>query len=202
MPILVEQHVLRLDVTVDVSGAVDRVQRLPELRRDTGGVGGAQRLRSAYDRVEIVAGHVAHDEVRLAVGNSDVMDGHHVGMLHRSGGTRFHQEALAALRIVDERRRDHLDGDVAIEIELAGTVNDSHAAPTDDRLDATLSEQRAWNQDAHLNCISDRGTACQAPRSADGGWEIPRRRGKRGRPRAGDHPTVNGRGATDGARRS
>jgi len=70
------------------------------------------------------------------------------------------------------------------------------------RLDATLSEQRAWNQDAHLNCISHRGTACQAPRSADGGWEIPRRRGKRGRPRAGDHPTVNGRGATDGARRS
>ena len=48
MPVLVEQHVLRLDVTVDVSGAVDRVQRLPELRRDTGGVGGAQRLRSAY----------------------------------------------------------------------------------------------------------------------------------------------------------
>ena len=79
MPVLVEQHVLRLDVTVDVSGAVDRVQRLPELCRDTGGVGGAQRLRSAYCRLEIVAGHVAHDEVRLAVGNSDVMDGTTLG---------------------------------------------------------------------------------------------------------------------------
>ena len=184
MPVVVEQHVLRLDVTVDVSGAVDRVQRLAELCRDTGGVGGAQRLRSAYCRLEIVAGHVAHDEVRLAVGNADVMDGHHVGMLHRSGGARLRQEALAALRIVSERRRDHLDGDVAVEIELAGTVNDSHAAPTDDRLDATLSEKRARNQDAHPMCISDRG-----PRAKQCGWEIPHRRGKRGRPRAGEHPT-------------
>ena len=201
MFVLVEQHVLRLDVTVDVSGAVDRVQRLPELRRDTGGVGGAQRLRFAYDGLEIVAGHVPHDEIRLAVGNPDVMDGHHVGMLHRSGGTRLHQEALAALRIVDERRRDHLDGDVAIEIELAGTVNDSHAARTDDRLDATLSKQRAWNQDAHLFCISDPGIACQPPRSAAGG------RFHAGGVNAGGRapaiiPPVDGRGANDGARRS
>ena len=65
------------------------------------------------------------------------------------------RKRLRLCGMLDELRGDHLQGDVTVEVELMGAVDDSHAAPADDPFDAAPSEERAWSQDAHAAYISE-----------------------------------------------
>jgi hypothetical protein len=98
----------------------------------------------ANDGEQAVAADIAHHQVRLAIGDTDVMDRHDVGMLHRGGRAGLHEEPVADLRILEQLGSDHLDRDVPVEVQLPRAVDDTHAASTDDRFDATPSEERAW----------------------------------------------------------
>jgi len=82
-------------------------------------------------------------------------------------GARLHQEPVTTLGVLQELRSDHLDGDVAVEVQLAGAVDDTHAASADDRLDTTPSEERAWDQDAHRSFISERSEQRQGAGTAE-----------------------------------
>jgi hypothetical protein len=68
---------------------------------------------------------------------------------------RLLQEALADLRVIEELRLDHLEGDDAVELELARSVDDAHPSASDRRLDPMAGEERAGGQQAHGACISE-----------------------------------------------
>ena len=149
MVVRVDEDVLRLDVAVHVTRAMDRVQGVAELQRERGGAGGRQRAGAPDERAEVVAVDVTHDEVRAVVRHADGVDRDDVRVLDGAGGARLADEPLAALGILEQLRRDHLHRHVAIEIELARAVHDPHAAPADDGVDATAAEHDAGGQRAH-----------------------------------------------------
>src|SRR5215203_5174371 len=155
MAVLVEQHVRRLHVAMDVTRAMDRVQRIPERHRDLGRARGAQRPLAAHERAQIVPGHVAHHEKRLSVRDAGPVNGQHVWMLHRGGGPGLAQEPEARALVLDPLRRDDLDRHVPVEVELTRPVDDAHAAPPDRRLDATALELRPGDEHAHVRCIAE-----------------------------------------------
>ena len=64
---------------------------------------------------------------RVAFGD-DVVDGDDVGMVQRGGGLRFLDEAAAALGIARHFRRQHFDGDKAVEPRVLRLVDIAHAA--------------------------------------------------------------------------
>ena len=152
----IDHDVLRLDVAVDVARPVDRVQAVAELLRDLARARGGERAIAAHERAQVVARDIAHHEVGAPLGDADAVNRHDVRMLDGARRARLAQEALAALGILDELGRDHLERDVAVELDLPRAVDDSHAAPPDDRIYPAPSEQRARSQHCHVVCISER----------------------------------------------
>ena len=162
MPVRPDHDVLRLDVAVHVARAVDRVERVAELRDDVGRMLGRERAVAAHERPQVVAGDVAHHEIGAVLGDPDAVDGHDVRVLDRPGGARLGQEPLAGLLVLDELGRDDLDGDVAVEVELAGAVHHAHAAPADDGLEAAAPEDRPRGEHVRRRRLrggADRGAA-------------------------------------------
>jgi hypothetical protein len=70
-------------------------------------------------------------------------------MVDRRRHARLALEALAEPRVARPVGRDQLDGDGPAERELRGAVDDPHAAPPRDRLDATAGDLGAWEQIGH-----------------------------------------------------
>src|SRR5215216_252242 len=149
VPGRIHHHVLRLDVAMHVAGPVDRVEGVAEPHRDARRPLRLQRALGAYDGAQVAARDVAHHEIRAPLRDPDAVDGDDVGMLYRAGGTRLGEEALADLRILDQLRRDHLQRDVAVEVELMRAIYDPHAASADDSVDPATSEHRARSQLPH-----------------------------------------------------
>ncbi len=54
-----------------------------------------------------------------------------VRVFDERGGPRFLQHPLAAQPIVDEILRQHLERDVAAEVQVARPIHDAHAAAAD-----------------------------------------------------------------------
>ena len=63
--------------------------------------------------------------------DAGVEDRDDVGMRERSDGLRFALEAGAPLRVVRERRRQDLDGDVAAQPRVFRAIHLAHAAGAD-----------------------------------------------------------------------
>jgi hypothetical protein len=54
-----------------------------------------------------------------------------VGVVEGAGGARFLLEAAQALLVSRDGRRQHLYGDVAVEVQIAGTVHFAHSTRAD-----------------------------------------------------------------------
>ncbi len=67
----------------------------------------------------------------MPFGLVDLVDGADVGMVVRCGGLGLANEALLALLVLDEMRREELQGDETIELEIFGLVDHAHAAASD-----------------------------------------------------------------------
>ena len=97
------------------------VERQPPLFHDL--VDG-QPLEVLEDEVE--------DSLREAdvafVGDADVVDRDDVRVIQAGDGARLVHEAAAHLRVVGERDRQDLDGDLPAERRIRAEVNLSHAA--------------------------------------------------------------------------
>jgi hypothetical protein len=63
-------------------------------------------------------------------------------IIQRGNRARFVLEALPRFRIRRERAGEHLDGARAIEPDVAGAVDLSHAAPTERGEDLEVSDGR------------------------------------------------------------
>ena len=77
---------------------------------------------------------------------ADVVDGADVRIVQRGNRARFLLEALPRFRIGGERAGEHLDGDRAIEPDVARAVDLAHAARADGAEDFVRTEARADGQ--------------------------------------------------------
>ena len=89
---------------------------------------GGQGTARAEPLAERLALHVAHDEEDEAARLADAMDRDDVRVREAGRRARLAQEPLARRVGAREVRRQHLDGDVAVELHVAREVDDPHAA--------------------------------------------------------------------------
>ena len=94
-----------------------------------GFVGGqSRRGRIADDLAEVSAFDVFHRVEVLALVDADFVDGDHARMAEVGGGFGFGLEAVYVGFGGQVAGQDHFDGDGAVEADLAGLVDDAHAA--------------------------------------------------------------------------
>jgi hypothetical protein len=163
-----QEHVLRLEIAVHDALVVRGGQPAGDLRSDVDGFAGGERarrdslaqrlaLQQLGDDVEPARGGTALD------GHAGVEDREDVRVRQRGDDPGFLLEARDALLILDERVRQDLDGDVAIEPCVAGTIDLAHAAgpePADDVVATQL--RRDGQHPAAFYCASSAvtGSTC------------------------------------------
>ncbi len=108
--------------------------------------GEAQRFVHAHavrgdELGEGLAGHVLHGDVVVPVRGSDVVDDDDVGVVESGGGFGFLGEAALALGVVHAVRREEFEGDEAVEVGVAGFVDNAHAALAEFFEDVVMGER-------------------------------------------------------------
>jgi hypothetical protein len=137
-----QQDVVRLDVAVDDAAAVRVGERPGDLAQHARGVGRRKGTARAEPLAERLAGDVAHDEEDEAARRADAMDGDDVRVREPGGGARLAHEAVARGGGAGEGRREHLEGDVAVELHVAREVDDAHPAAAELALEGVLAGER------------------------------------------------------------
>jgi hypothetical protein len=84
-----------------------------------------------------------HGDEGHAVGFVDLVDDTDVRVLQLRGGLRLLDEPPLALGIGDELRGEDLDGDLAVQLQVRGAVDDAHASPADLFEDAVVRKRPA-----------------------------------------------------------
>ena len=69
-----------------------------------------------------------HDQKRLSLVLTEVVDGADVGVVERRGGARLALKALEGLAVLGHLRGQELDRHLAAEIGVLGLIDDPHAA--------------------------------------------------------------------------
>ena len=137
---LAEQDVLGLDVAVDDPGPVGIVQRVGHLAHDPE----CQIHRQGALPVEPIAERFAVDErhhvEQDAGGRAGIMQRQDMRMLQVGGGLDLAQETFRADRGGDLLAQ-HLDGDLAIVLQIVGQVDGGHATRAELALDAVAVAQ-------------------------------------------------------------
>jgi hypothetical protein len=171
-----EQDVLGLEVAVHHAASVGEVERAGEEREQTQGLVEGQLLLAREPGPQRLALDVGHHVVEQAVGRPGVEEREQVGMLQVRGGPDLAQEPLGA-DDGGELGAQHLDGDLAVVLEVVGEVDGGHAAGTEFALEpVAVGEGRAQAfQVAHRafplgrprRCTSaaKRGSACSTSNS-------------------------------------
>ena len=134
-----EQDVVRLHVAVHDAAPVRVRQRPGDLAHDAHRVRGRQRAPRAQSFAECLALHVAHDEEHEPARLTDAMDRHDVRVRKASRRPCLAHEALARLGGPRHRRGQDLDRYVAVELHVAGEIDDAHAAAAELALEGVLA---------------------------------------------------------------
>ena len=98
---------------------------------------------SAEQLAQRLAVEQFRDDERHAAVGADVEHRHDVGVIERGRGTRLVLEAAQALGVASHIRRQDLDGDVAAEPAVAGTIDLAHPAAADHGNNAVRSKPRS-----------------------------------------------------------
>jgi len=121
-----DEEVVRLDVAVDDALLVGRGQPARQLQREVQGAFGRKRAASQALAQRLAAQQFLH-EVGLAGETPHIVDGDDVGVRERPGGARFLCQPRQLRRIV-RSGGEHLDRDLASELDVAGREDPAHAA--------------------------------------------------------------------------
>jgi hypothetical protein len=150
----VDQHVVRLDVTVQDAVGVDVAQRREQLAGETFSrrrvaVGEALGEGSALD--------VLHDQVGPVAG-VEVVDLHQVRVLEPGGDPRFAPEAVEELAVAGDGVGEHLDRNLAPEALVRRQPDRGHAAMAErPSQQVATSEPAAGDQQRALGEVPRRG---------------------------------------------
>ena len=138
-----EEEVRGLHVAVDDAGIVQRGEPLEEVEGEVERLAGRQGP-AVQARRERLAGQELHDDERLAVVLSDLVDRAQVRVAHPRRRARLAQEAPPR-RVV--RALQHLQRDLAPQLLVLGEVHPAHAALADEADDAVAPDPAAeWRR--------------------------------------------------------
>ena len=138
-PVLRQHHVVGFQVAMNDPFAVRRAQRLGHVGGDRARLGDLDRaLGDALTQADALDD--LHDDEHALVGLADLEHGHDVGMHHPCGRARLPHEARAALVIAHDRRRQHLDGDLAVQLWITRPIHLAHTASAEKRIDHEAAE--------------------------------------------------------------
>ena len=84
-------------------------------------------------RVQRLAGDVLHGDVWLAAGLTDFVNGADVGVVEARGGAGFAQQPRACCLVGKPGGWQQLQGDVAVESIVMGTIDFAHSAGAEQR---------------------------------------------------------------------
>ena len=132
---LVQQDVLGLDVAVDDVVAVGVVERVRHLAGDPHRVVDGELLLVGEPVAQRFAFDVGHDVVEEAVHLPGIDEAEDVRVLEIGGDLDLFEEAVGA-DDGGELGAEHLEGDLAVVLQVVGQVNGRHAAVAEFALDA------------------------------------------------------------------
>ena len=132
----VEQDVGGLDVPMDETFRVCRIESVRDLAADGERAGRVERALGAQQRTQIRTLDEAHRQVEATVDVACVVDRHDVRVLERHGELRLAGEAVVEALIEGQLRRDELQRDGPLQPQVVGPVDDAHAALADQLLDS------------------------------------------------------------------
>jgi hypothetical protein len=132
---------------------------------DAGGLAGGQG-RALDFLGERAAGAELQREKRQTVVLADFVDLDDVGMLQARDGLRFSAEARQVRVAGVAAREDHLEGDHAMELEMACLIDHAHAAPAQHTQDLVSRNNRKPLQVANPRSLGKR--AGRGPRLGTG----------------------------------
>ena len=145
VPVARDEQVVGLQVAVHDAALVSGGESLRDLERVVHGL-----LLRDRARVELPAQGLAlqelHRRVRDAVLRSEVEDREDVRVRQRRHGLRLALEAGQRVGILREPFGKDLDGDVAVELRVAGAVDLAHAAGAERGKDLVGAESRAGGE--------------------------------------------------------
>ena len=108
-------------------------------------------------RVKRLAAEVLHDQVVDPIVQANVVDRDDIWMIERRSRLRFLRETEETGGVGVEARRQHLDGDQAIQSRVAGLVDVAHSSRADFFEDLIVPERLAdQNGLPSLNGIAQR----------------------------------------------
>ena len=167
-----DQHVGRLDVAVQVAGAVDVVERVGHLDGDADHLGRLERAALPATLIDAVAERAAvgprHDEVRLTgVGLAEVEPTDDARALDGEQHASLGQEAAAHLVVAAPVVGEDLDGHVAVEHVVAGQPHRGERTGTQDALQSVRSNHLRVGHGPNLG---DPGTFRPRPRRGHDEW--------------------------------
>src|SRR6202035_937516 len=92
---------------------------------------------------DVPAAHEAHGDEQHAAVLARLVDRDDVRLIHAGRGPRFPDEALAEGLVLGQSGGQDLEGDIAVQPGVVGTVDDGHAAPADLLRQLVASDERA-----------------------------------------------------------
>src|SRR5438093_1942712 len=131
LAVLVEHDVVGLDVAMHDAALVRVGERARDLHENLADLRGGERAARREDGRERLAPQKLHDEVDHPAGLADPVDRDDAGVLELRRGAGFALKPLDEFLVERERERQHLDGDLALQLFLARLEDDGHTAPTE-----------------------------------------------------------------------
>ena len=140
-----DEDVLRLDVAVDEALAVRIVERTRHLLRDGDGFVEAKLVFAIQLVAQGFAADIGKDVVEESVGLARVDEGEDVRMIELRGDLDLGEKALAAEDGAEFGAED-LERHLAIELAVAGEVDDGHSAGAKLSLDDVAVIEGRWQK--------------------------------------------------------
>jgi hypothetical protein len=137
------EDVARLHIPVHQTPLVRRIQGIGDLLDDRQRTVGREQALLLQHAPEIDPLDVAHRDEQAPVVLARLVDRDDSRVVDRRGKARLAQEPLAEARVLRELGCQQLQGHLAAENEILGQVDDTHAAPPEQRLDPVTGDLAA-----------------------------------------------------------
>jgi hypothetical protein len=141
-PIRRDDDVVAFQITMDDAALVRVGERIGELTPVVHDLLDWQRT-GVQHRAERASFDQLHRDVSLAVGFSDLVYRADIWMVERGCRTRFTHQSGARGGIMEARSGEHFDGDVAIQLLVAGAIHLAHATSPEPADDAVVCQPPA-----------------------------------------------------------
>src|SRR5690606_7159340 len=146
-PVVADQYVMRLDVTVDDLVKMGMIQRVANLGGDLDRFLRPQRRPLADNFVQIGPVHKLHDDVVRVRVLADIVNADDIRMRQRCSRLRLTVEPPDEIFIVHELLTKHFDGYVPVQQVIPRFVDERHTAAPDASQQFVTSAQRLSDHD-------------------------------------------------------